>query len=151
MTSLFYVNLLHFTEVKWNMTCLLDKIACRICAGCNTEIGHGRFLSCMGAVWHPACFRCHACNLPINDHEVQLIWVNWNFFWNWMVKTLNLWWFIEWNISFLWQFSMSGKRPYHKSCYKEQHHPRCDVCKIFVSVYHVLLFPLVDFVYNCRR
>ena len=58
---------------------------------------------------------------------------------------------IEWNISFLWQFSMSGKRPYHKSCYKEQHHPRCDVCKIFVSVYHVLLFPLVDFVYNCRR
>ncbi|KAK9990498.1 hypothetical protein SO802_025483 [Lithocarpus litseifolius] len=70
----------------------------RICAGCNTEIGHGRFLSCMDAVWHPACFCCHACNLPINDHE----------------------------------FSMSGKRPYHKSCYKEQHHPRCDVCKNFI-------------------
>ncbi|KAL4644995.1 protein DA1-related 1-like [Castanea sativa] len=70
----------------------------RICAGCNTEIGHGRFLSCMDAVWHPGCFCCHACNLPINDHE----------------------------------FSMSGKRPYHKSCYKEQHHPRCDVCKIFI-------------------
>lgn len=34
----------------------------RICAGCNYEIGHGRFLSCMGAVWHPEFFRCHACN-----------------------------------------------------------------------------------------
>ena len=24
-----------------------------ICAGCNTEIGYGLFLSCVGAVWHP--------------------------------------------------------------------------------------------------
>ncbi|KAJ4844868.1 Protein DA1- 1 [Turnera subulata] len=70
----------------------------RVCAGCNTEIGHGRFLSCMGAVWHPECFRCHACNLPITDYE----------------------------------FSMSGNRPYHKSCYKEQNHPRCDVCSNFI-------------------
>eukprot|EP00262_Sarcandra_glabra_P011783 TRINITY_DN2901_c0_g1_i5.p1 TRINITY_DN2901_c0_g1~~TRINITY_DN2901_c0_g1_i5.p1 ORF type:complete len:356 (-),score=44.91 TRINITY_DN2901_c0_g1_i5:867-1934(-) len=44
----------------------------RICAGCNTEIGHGRFLSCMGAVWHPECFRCHACNLPISDYEFSM-------------------------------------------------------------------------------
>ncbi|KAK9129967.1 hypothetical protein Sjap_010454 [Stephania japonica] len=70
----------------------------RICAGCNTEIGHGRFLSCMGAVWHPECFRCHACNLPISDYE----------------------------------FSMSGNYPYHKSCYKERYHPKCDVCKHFI-------------------
>ncbi|XP_059456693.1 protein DA1-related 1-like [Corylus avellana] len=70
----------------------------RICAGCNTEIGHGRYLSCMGGVWHPECFRCHVCNLPITDHE----------------------------------YSMSGDHPYHKSCYKEQHHPRCDVCKNFI-------------------
>ncbi|GLT79963.1 hypothetical protein SLA2020_514280 [Shorea laevis] len=70
----------------------------RICAGCKAEIGHGRYLSCMGAVWHPECFRCHACNLPITDHE----------------------------------FSMSGNRPYHKSCHKERHHPRCDVCKNFI-------------------
>ncbi|GMY11614.1 protein DA1-related 1-like [Fagus crenata] len=70
----------------------------RICAGCNTEIFNGRYLSCMDAVWHPECFRCQACNLPINDHE----------------------------------FSMSGKRPYHKSCYKEQNHPKCDVCKNFI-------------------
>ncbi|GAV91517.1 LIM domain-containing protein/DUF3633 domain-containing protein [Cephalotus follicularis] len=70
----------------------------RICAGCNTEIGHGRFLSCMGAVWHPECFRCHSCNQPINDYE----------------------------------FSMSGNRPYHKSCYKENHHPKCDVCNNFI-------------------
>ncbi|XP_052201179.1 protein DA1-related 1-like isoform X1 [Diospyros lotus] len=70
----------------------------RICAGCNTEIGYGRFLNCMGAVWHPECFRCHACNQPICDYE----------------------------------FSMSGNYPYHKSCYKEHYHPKCDVCKHFI-------------------
>ncbi|KAL0350583.1 UNVERIFIED_CONTAM: protein DA1-related 1 [Sesamum radiatum] len=42
----------------------------RICAGCNSEIGQGRYLSCMGAVWHPECFRCHACNQPISDYEI---------------------------------------------------------------------------------
>ncbi|TKY70502.1 DA1-related 1 [Spatholobus suberectus] len=70
----------------------------RICAGCKTEIGQGRFLSCMGAVWHPQCFCCHACHLPITDYE----------------------------------FSMSSNRPYHKSCYRQKHHPRCDVCKNFI-------------------
>lgn len=70
----------------------------RICAGCNSEIGHGRFLSCMGAVWHPECFRCHSCNLPISDYE----------------------------------FSVSGNRPYHKSCYKEHHRPKCDVCRSYI-------------------
>ncbi|KAL7175496.1 hypothetical protein ACSBR2_029155 [Camellia fascicularis] len=70
----------------------------RICAGCNTEIGHGRFLNCMGAIWHPGCFRCRGCNQPICDYE----------------------------------FSMSGNYPYHKYCYKEHHHPKCDVCKHFI-------------------
>ncbi|XVE82691.1 hypothetical protein DITRI_Ditri16bG0026300 [Diplodiscus trichospermus] len=70
----------------------------RICAGCRAEIGHGRYLSCMGAVWHPECFRCHACNQPINDYE----------------------------------FSVSENCPFHKSCYKEHHHPKCDVCKKFI-------------------
>lgn len=70
----------------------------RTCLGCHGEIGHGRYLSCMGGFWHPECFRCHACNEPISDYE----------------------------------FSMSRNRPYHKSCYKEQHHPRCDVCKNFI-------------------
>ncbi|KAL9341010.1 hypothetical protein Peur_067229 [Populus x canadensis] len=70
----------------------------RICAGCNTEIGQGRFLSCLDSVWHPDCFRCDACNLPISDYE----------------------------------FSMSGNRHYHKSCYRNQHHPKCDVCNNFI-------------------
>ncbi|XP_039000021.1 protein DA1-related 1-like isoform X1 [Hibiscus syriacus] len=70
----------------------------RICAGCHAEIGHGRYLSCMGSVWHPECFRCHACNQPINDYE----------------------------------FSVSGNRPFHKTCYKEQQHPKCDVCRKFI-------------------
>ncbi|CAL9166322.1 unnamed protein product [Musa hybrid cultivar] len=77
---------------------LLFSSGFRICAGCNTEIGHGRFLSCMDAYWHPECFRCHACSQPISDYE----------------------------------FSMSGKYPYHKSCYKELYHPKCDVCKQFI-------------------
>lgn len=38
------------------------------------------------------------------------------------------------------QYSISGSRPYHKLCYMELHHPRCDVCKDFVStVYWVLI------------
>ncbi|XP_030974440.1 protein DA1-related 1-like isoform X3 [Quercus lobata] len=40
-----------------------------ICAGCNTEISHGKILCRMDAIWHAECFRCHACNLPIKDHE----------------------------------------------------------------------------------
>lgn len=71
----------------------------RFCAGCNSEINCGRrYLSCMGAIWHPECFRCHACNQPISDYE----------------------------------FSMSENRPFHKSCYKDLHHPKCDVCKNFI-------------------
>ncbi|PIN19606.1 Adaptor protein Enigma [Handroanthus impetiginosus] len=70
----------------------------RICAGCNSEIGRERCLSCMGAFWHPECFRCHSCNLPISEDE----------------------------------FFTSDNRPYHKSCYKELHHPKCDVCKNFI-------------------
>lgn len=54
-------------------TCVTEKFIHygRICAGCNTEIGHGRFLNCMSAFWHPECFRCHACNQPISDYEVR--------------------------------------------------------------------------------
>ncbi|KAK2398450.1 protein DA1-related [Trifolium repens] len=70
----------------------------RICAGCNAEIGYGRYLNCLGAFWHPECFRCRACNLPISDYE----------------------------------FSTSGNYPYHKACYKESYHPKCDVCKHFI-------------------
>ncbi|KAJ8762152.1 hypothetical protein K2173_007305 [Erythroxylum novogranatense] len=70
----------------------------RICAGCNSEIGHGRFLNCLNAFWHPECFRCSACNLPISDYE----------------------------------FSMGGNFAFHKSCYKERYHPKCDVCNHFI-------------------
>lgn len=81
-----FVFFLEVVRFEWYSAILLDirafKLNCyqlsnrsllcmwRICAGCNTEIGHGRFLSCMGAVWHPECFRCHACNQPISDYEV---------------------------------------------------------------------------------
>ncbi|XP_039131933.1 protein DA1-related 2-like isoform X1 [Dioscorea cayenensis subsp. rotundata] len=70
----------------------------RVCGGCNKEIGYGHYLSCMGAFWHPQCFRCHACGLPICEKE----------------------------------FSLSGSHPYHKSCHKELHHPKCDVCHQFI-------------------
>lgn len=42
----------------------------RICAGCQAEIGYGRYLNCLNAYWHPECFRCRACDLPISDYEV---------------------------------------------------------------------------------
>ncbi|XP_010533250.1 PREDICTED: protein DA1 isoform X2 [Tarenaya hassleriana] len=41
----------------------------RICAGCNMDIGHGRFLNCLNGLWHPECFRCYGCNQPISDYE----------------------------------------------------------------------------------
>lgn len=44
----------------------------RTCAGCKNPIGHGRFLSCMDAVWHPQCFRCFACNKPISEYEFAM-------------------------------------------------------------------------------
>lgn len=107
---------------------LSATFCCRICAGCNTEIGHGRFLSCMGAVWHPECFCCHACNQPISDYEVRkLIIPSWHFHEKLYRMRLKL-------TSLLVQFSMSGNYPYHKSCYKEHYHPKCDVCKQFVSI-----------------
>jgi hypothetical protein len=70
----------------------------RTCAGCHNPIGHGRFLSCMGSVWHPECFRCFACNKPISEYE----------------------------------FAMHDDQPYHRSCYKEFFHPKCDVCDNFI-------------------
>ncbi|KAF3333796.1 protein DA1-related 1-like isoform X5 [Carex littledalei] len=70
----------------------------RICAGCKTPIGPGRFLSCMDSVWHPDCFCCDACDKPISDFE----------------------------------FSMHEDHPYHKNCYRELYHPKCDVCKDFI-------------------
>ncbi|XP_056168253.1 protein DA1-related 1-like isoform X4 [Syzygium oleosum] len=39
----------------------------RICAGCKNQIGQEDSQSCMGADWHPNCFRCYACGLPIAD------------------------------------------------------------------------------------
>lgn len=65
----------YFSDNFGILTWLLNHIVHRICAGCNTEIGHGRYLSCMEAFWHPECFRCHSCNLPITDVEVLF------FFW----------------------------------------------------------------------
>lgn len=36
--------------------------------------------------------------------------------------------------SFCFQFSVSDDQRYHKSCFMELYHPKCDVCKDFVSV-----------------
>ncbi|RZC75994.1 hypothetical protein C5167_000127 [Papaver somniferum] len=30
------------------------------------------------------------------------------------------------------EFSLSGRNPYHKSCFKELHHPKCEVCHQFI-------------------
>ncbi|KAE8669299.1 Protein DA1-related 2 [Hibiscus syriacus] len=70
----------------------------RVCAGCHKEIGYGNYLRCMGAYFHPNCFRCRSCGFPITQHE----------------------------------FSVSGRDPYHKTCFKELTHPKCDVCLQFI-------------------
>ncbi|CAH8381277.1 unnamed protein product [Eruca vesicaria subsp. sativa] len=74
----------------------------RICAGCNMEIGHGRFLNCLNSLWHPECFRCYGCRHPISEYE----------------------------------FSTSGNYPFHKTCYRERYHPKCDVCSHFIPTNH---------------
>ena len=34
----------------------------------------------------------------------------------------------------VFQFTLLGTDPYHKLCYKELHHPKCDVCLQFVRL-----------------
>uniref|UniRef100_A0A0D9VSC4 LIM zinc-binding domain-containing protein n=2 Tax=Leersia perrieri TaxID=77586 RepID=A0A0D9VSC4_9ORYZ len=82
----------------------------RVCGGCKHEIGHGHYLSCMGMYWHPQCFRCCSCRYPIRETEVTV-----------------LQFFPEGP-----KFTLLGADPYHKLCYKELHHPKCDVCLQFI-------------------
>ncbi|KMZ69487.1 DA1-related protein 2 [Zostera marina] len=35
------------------------------------------------------------------------------------------------------EFSLSGSNPYHKLCYKQLHHPKCDVCHEFIPTNRV--------------
>uniref|UniRef100_A0A803M3J1 LIM zinc-binding domain-containing protein n=1 Tax=Chenopodium quinoa TaxID=63459 RepID=A0A803M3J1_CHEQI len=42
----------------------------RLCSGCNGEIGYGNYLGCMGTFFHPECFCCRSCRLPITEHEI---------------------------------------------------------------------------------
>ncbi|KAL5565767.1 hypothetical protein UlMin_028931 [Ulmus minor] len=36
-----------------------------------------------------------------------------------------------------YEFSTSRNFPYHEACYKENYHPKCDVCKLFTPTNHV--------------
>lgn len=109
--------------------------SCRICGGCKHEIGYGHYLSCMGTFWHPQCFRCYACRQPICETEVTYF------------CTPNVsfcFCFLESILRKIWkachsQFSLSGSNPYHKICYKELHHPKCDVCHQFVRTFYASL------------
>jgi len=41
---------------------------------------------------------------------------------------------ISYGLLFRWsKFSLSGKHPYHKYCFKELSHPKCEVCHHYVS------------------
>ncbi|KAK9123847.1 hypothetical protein Sjap_013449 [Stephania japonica] len=44
----------------------------RSCAGCKQLIGDGNHLSCMGTFWHPNCFCCYYCHLPITENEIPM-------------------------------------------------------------------------------
>lgn len=70
----------------------------RKCSGCNKDIVSGNYLGCMGTFFHPECFLCRACGVPITEYE----------------------------------FSLSGNNTYHKSCFKEMTHPKCEVCHQFI-------------------
>ena len=124
--SVYLLAFQHWLDQKY---CYL----CRTCAGCHNPIGHGRFLSCMGSVWHPECFRCFACNKPISEYEVyeSSMFV--------YISVLQLNQLIDDSSSFV-QFAMHDDQPYHRSCYKEFFHPKCDVCDNFVSVHNSIVW-----------
>ncbi|KAK8959907.1 Protein DA1-related 1 [Platanthera guangdongensis] len=42
----------------------------RICAGCENEIGHDRFIRLMGALWHTKCVNCYACGQPLIGNSI---------------------------------------------------------------------------------
>jgi hypothetical protein len=42
------------------------------------------------------------------------------------------------------QFAMHEDQPYHKSCYKDFFHPKCDVCKNFVSAAQPCLWQIME-------
>ncbi|MCO5576255.1 hypothetical protein L7F22_030064 [Adiantum nelumboides] len=47
----------------------------RVCSGCKKNIGSEQSLSHLGALWHPHCFQCHACNKLIKSQDC-LTWGN---------------------------------------------------------------------------
>lgn len=53
---------------------------------------------------------------------------------------------------FLLQFSMRKLNfwPYHKNCYKELYHPRCDICKQYVSVIIRTTLVVILFIYDIK-
>ncbi|KAK9168305.1 hypothetical protein Syun_000445 [Stephania yunnanensis] len=89
----------------------------RSCAGCKQLISYGNYLSCMGTFWHPNCFCCYKCHLPITENE----------------------------------FSLSGKNPYHNTCFKELHHPKCEVCDQFIPMNGAGLIEYRSHPFWCQR
>jgi hypothetical protein len=83
----------------------------------------------MGIYWHPLCFRCCSCGHLIRETEVTIL--------HFLSSKKCAWMPSEMIISFLvyvFQFTLLGTDPYHKLCYKELHHPKCDVCLQFVRL-----------------
>ena len=68
---------MHFLIPKWLLRISLNDLLstchenCRLCGGCNRNIGNGNYLSRMGTFFHPECFCCRACRYPITEHEVN--------------------------------------------------------------------------------
>ncbi|XP_019087069.1 PREDICTED: protein DA1-related 6-like isoform X2 [Camelina sativa] len=42
-----------------------------MCGGCDLVIEHGRSVNVLGALWHPECLICHACDKLIAIQEVK--------------------------------------------------------------------------------
>ncbi|KAG6408737.1 hypothetical protein SASPL_131758 [Salvia splendens] len=57
-------------KIAFELLVVFQSMVCGICAGCNMEIGHGGYVSCRDALWHPQCFRCRVCNQPLSDYEI---------------------------------------------------------------------------------
>jgi len=87
---------------------------------------------------HGCCLASRMFSLPCLQSTD--IWLWGNFFINLLSNCFNIL-----TLKHYLQFSMSGNHPYHKTCYKEQFHPKCDVCKQFVRITSLLWSYLFTF------
>lgn len=147
--SFLLINM-HFLIPKWLLRISLNDLLstshenCRLCGGCNRDIGYGNYLGCMGTFFHPECFCCRACRYPIIEHEVNFWLFCWHFPFGFCRSNDGVECFLIGFFFCCFKFSLSGKDAYHKTCFKDLTHPKCEVCFQYVMILSYFSYLLND-------